>query len=368
MTHRNDKKRQTTLDRIGKGWRKRIDEVREYEIVEDGEEVSEEFIPLIQFASGIGPKEQQEPEKLKRRLLEKYKGKKLEDVIEGKEIKTEKGICYHIENQDRIGLKLINQKHARMKILSDLKLIYGIGEVTECILKNKGYNTIEDLMEHPRFSSEAIRFLKIIDKHDTCQIIDLIAHRFLKSHPLILCCSAFQNKEDFVFFDIETMGLSTSPIILFGVAQISGGHVLINQYLLREIKEEPAALMSFLSHLNETSVFITFNGRKFDIPYISVRLAYYRMRGDLEKPHFDILHFSRRAWRERLPNCRFNTLEKYLLGIERKDDVPSALVPDFYETYLRSKNIGPLIRIIEHNKQDLVTLANIFSKLHEEWG
>ena len=164
------------------------------------------------------------------------------------------------------------------------------------------------------------------------------------------------------------MGLFTRPIILFGIAQVSGDRILINQYLLRNIKEEPAALMGFLSHINEDSVFITFNGRTFDIPYVRERLAYYRMRGDLEKPHFDILHFSKRAWRERVPNCRLNTLEKYLLGITRKDDVPSALVPDFYETYMRSKNVGPLIPIIEHNKQDLVALANIFSKLHEEWG
>jgi uncharacterized protein YprB with RNaseH-like and TPR domain len=89
------------------------------------------------------------------------------------------------------------------------------------------------------------------------------------------------------------------------------------------------------------------------------------MEGDLEKPHFDILYFSRRAWRERVPNCRLGTLENYILGTTRKDDVPGALVPEFYESYMRSKNVGLLIPIIEHNKQDLVTLADIFSKLHE---
>jgi len=70
-------------------------------------------------------------------------------VIEGKELKTKKGVCYHIENQDRISLKVINPEQERKKILSDLKLIYGIGEVTEWILKEEGYKTIEDLTEHP---------------------------------------------------------------------------------------------------------------------------------------------------------------------------------------------------------------------------
>jgi uncharacterized protein YprB with RNaseH-like and TPR domain len=300
--------------------------------------------------------------------MKKYEGKKLEDVIEGEELKTPKGVCYHIRSQEKINLKVINPDHARKKILSDLKLIYGIREATEWILKENGYKTIDELTEHPRFGSEAKRFLEIIDKCETSQIIDWIGHRFSKSHPLVLYSSALHNKEDFIIFDIETLGLFTRPIILFGVAQFSGDHILINQYFLRNIKEEPAALTGFLSHIDEDSVFITFNGRIFDVPYIRERLAYYRMKGDLEKPHFDLLHFSRRAWRERVPNCRLNTLEKYLLGIERKDDVPSALVPDFYETYMRSKNIGPLIPIIEHNKQDLVTLTNIFSKLHEEWG
>jgi len=359
-------KRRTTFDRIGKRWRESVDKVKEYEIIESEEEVPEGFIPSISF--GIDYQEYQEVEKLKQRLLKKYKGKKLEVVIEGNEFKTKKGICYHIENQEKISLKTINPAQAREKILSDLKLIYGIGEVTELILKEEGYKTIEDLTGHPRFGSEAKKFLEIVDKCDTCQIVNWIGHWFPKSHPLALYPSGFYKKEDFIILDIETMGRFTRPIILFGLAQISGGNILINQYLLRDIKEEPSALTGFLSDLNESSVFITFNGRTFDLPYIRQRLAYYRMKGDLEKPHFDILHFSRRAWGERVPNCRLNTLEKYLLGIERKDDVPSALIPHFYETYMRSKNVGPLIPIIDHNKQDLLTLAEIFSKLHEEWG
>lgn len=361
-----DEKTQNNIERIGKRWRESVDKVKEYEIIKREGEDYGEFIPSITF--GIDYQEYREAEKLKKRLLKKYKGKTLEDVIAGNEFKTKKGVCYHIENQDKISLKIINPEQARKKILSDLKLIYGIGEVTERILKEDGYKTIEDLSEHPRFGSEAKRFLEIIEKCDTCQIVDWIGHWFPKSHPLVLYTLGFHKKEDFIIFDIETMGLFTRPIILFGVAQISDKHILINQYFLRNIEEEPAGLMGFLSHINENSVFITFNGRTFDVPYIRERLAYYRMNGDLEKPHFDILYFSRRAWRERVPNCRLNTLERYLFGIERKDDVPSALVPDFYETYIRSKNVGPLIPIIEHNKQDLVTLANIFSKLHEEWG
>ncbi len=350
-------------DRIGKRWRERVDKVKEYEHV--GDEVLEGSTPP--FFSGVGYQEYQGAQELKQMLLKKHVGKTIEKIIPGNELKTKKGICYQIKNQNRINLKTINPDKAREKILSDLKLIHGIGEVTEKILKKGGYKTIEDLIEHPRFSSEALRFLEPLNKCDICRIADLIGSRFSRSHRLALYPSAFHEKEDFLILDIETLGLFGMPIILFGAAQIRGDDLVINQYFLRSIKEEPAALAGFLSHAGENCAFITFNGRTFDIPYIKERLAYYGMKGNLEKTHFDMLHFSRSAWKEQVPNCKLTTLEKHLLGIERKDDVPSALVPEFYEAYMRTGNAGPLIPIIEHNKQDLVTLANIFSKLHEEW-
>jgi hypothetical protein len=359
------KNKEETLERISKRWRESVDKVREFEIVEEEEKSLEEFVPLLSF--GVDYQEYKKAQRLKRQMLKKYKYKRLEDVIDGYELKTKKGTCYCIKTQSKIRLSTISPQIARNRILSDLKLIYGIGEVTEQILKEEGYKTIVDLIEHPRLGNDAKKFLELLNTCDTHSLVDWITHWLPKSHPLVFCCSALYSPEDFVIFDLETMGLFTRPIILLGAAKISGSNIFINQYLLRDIKEEPAALMEFQARISEGRAFITFNGCTFDVPYLKERLVYYRMKGDLEKPHFDILHFSRRAWKERVPNCRLDTLEKYLLGIERKDDVPSALVPDFYETYLRTKNVGPLVPIVEHNKQDLITLANIFSKLHEEW-
>ncbi len=52
--------------------------------------------------------------------------------------------------------------------------------------------------------------------------------------------------------------------------------------------------------------------------------------------------------------------------MNRINDVPSSLVPEFYKTYLQTGNIGPLIPIVEHNQQDIITLALILSQLYEE--
>ena len=60
-------------------------------------------------------------------------------------------------------------------------------------------------------------------------------------------------------------------------------------------------------------------------------------------------------------------MEEYL-NIGRGINIPGALVPEFYHTYQKTGNVGPLVAIVEHNKQDLVTLATLFSKLYEEWN
>ncbi len=304
--------------------------------------------------------------KLKKKLLETYDGMSVND-LNGEEFSTEFGPCYNIENRSKIKLNTLSVDKAKSKILSDLKLLSGIGEAREQKLRADGYCTIEDLCDHDKFSREARELLNIVHSCDTCNTSDWISNWYPKSHPLNLFSSSFNDEEDFIFLDIETLGFFNRPIILLGVAKISGKEIQVNQYLSRSLEEENAVLASFLNHVESESVYVTFNGQTFDMPFIANRMRHHGVRKDIDKPHFDLLHFSRRAWSEKLPNCKLTTIEKHLFGIEREDDIPSGLVPEFYKVYAKSQNIGPLVPIIEHNRQDIVTLAKIFSKLHEEW-
>lgn len=351
-----------TLDRIREKWRDRADRMDRQEIPDrTGSGFAAAFLP------DLTPEEYDRARRLKSRLLRTFRYTRLEEAVPGEELRTEKGTCYHIRTEETLPFRMIRREQAREKIVSDLKLIHGIGDITERELKKKGYRTIEDLSVHPRFGTRAGAFLTILDAGDTGRLCDWIGRWFPRSHPLILHSSGLYDPEDFLILDIETLGLFTRPIILLGIARTSGNRIQVDQYLLRDIHEEPAALAALLTHVGERSAFVTFNGRAFDVPYIRERLAYYRMAGDLERVHFDVLHFSRRAWRDRAVNCRLTTLETLLFGIEREDDVPSALVPEFYETYRRTGNVGPLVPIIRHNLGDLITLTRIFSRLHEEW-
>jgi uncharacterized protein YprB with RNaseH-like and TPR domain len=229
----------------------------------------------------INQEYQNSPRYIKQILIEKYRGKNLEDVVNGKAINTEKGACYHIESQETVDLA-------------------NIGNI----------------------------------------------------NPLI--------------FDIETMGFSSVPIILIGMARIKNDELLIDQYLSRSTREEPAMLRAFMDHVMKHDTIITFNGTRFDIPFVEDRLSYHKIEETLyNKTHHDALPLSRYEWKKKLPNCKLGTLEKHILGIEREDDVPSRSVPDFYRSYVKNKNVGPLVPIIGHNRQDLITLARIFSKLRE---
>ncbi|MHA2332482.1 MAG: ribonuclease H-like domain-containing protein [Candidatus Hodarchaeales archaeon] len=357
-------KKKSQFNRVAKRLRDSVDSHKEYEIIDDD---TDEGSQISFYSQDLFFNEFEEARKLKRSLLKEYEGRILDEVFRGRITQTKFGNCYYIKSQKPVKIRTISSRRARDSIISDLKLILGIGEITELKLKNSGYQTIEDLVKHPRFGHGATCILDLLDECDTRQLIERIWRKFPKSHPLVLFTSGFHDKEDFIIFDIETMGLFNRPIILIGLAEIRDGHVHVHQYFTRDVAEEPAQLHGFVSRVSKTSALVSFNGRSFDLPYINDRLAYYRMKRVHELPHYDLLHFSRRAWKEKLPNCKLTTIEKHLLGIQRYDDVPSALVPDFFDTYRKKKNVGPIVPIIEHNKQDVISLAHVYSRLLEAW-
>ncbi len=306
-------------------------------------------------------------EKLKQKLIKQYRGKNLGSIIKGRELKNSNGSCFVIEEKENIDIIKLDINKAKEKIASDLKLIYGIGKITEFKLKKQGYKDIYSLREHPRFKKDAKKFTELLENLSTNEIVEWICRWFSKSHPLIFCSSAFCDINDYIILDIETLGLYNRPIILIGMARIEKKEINIKQYLIRDLEEEASTLKNFISNIGKTNAFITFNGAMFDVPFLQERLYYYGIPFNLKRLNYDILHFSRKVWKEKFENYKLSTLEKFILGVKRKTDIPSSHVPDFYMSYLENKNIGPLIPIIEHNKQDIISLANLFAKINKEW-
>jgi uncharacterized protein YprB with RNaseH-like and TPR domain len=357
-------KEKMALFRAAEGLRQRIGQSKEYKVISEKEPESQK--PQV-FESWIWRSEYEETLKFEKQLLKQYKGKSLEEALPGKVVSNEQGECYEISASCYAKFKTVTYEESRQVMISDLKVLPGIGLANERLLKDQGYKTIEDLKCHPRWEMQAHEYMKLIDKKEMDATQKWLWQRLPKSHPLLHYLAGFCQNHDFAIVDIETLGLSERPIILLGIAKPTKNHICTTQFLLRDISDEPSAIWALITQLEPNLSLITYNGKSFDIPYIKQRLAYYGLDAYIDNLNFDILHFTKRALKPKLSDCRLETVEKYL-GIKRDINIPGALVPHFYDTYLRTKNVGSLVPIVEHNKQDLLTLGTLFSKLYEEWA
>ncbi len=303
----------------------------------------------------------------KEKLLNDYEGKKLKDIANTNVVSTSCGDALKITEKEKVNFDLYDNDF-KDQINNNLKLLPKIGVKTEQNLKNKGYMTIESLRGHDKYCDSASKFMDKIDGMSYCEIIELLDNNKYskRCRDNVIKSISLCDKENFKFMDIETLGLSNVPIILIGVAEIRGSKIISSQYFLRDIYEEPAVIEAYLSHLDEDSVHVTFNGKSFDVPFIRNRCLSNRLDVNLNLPHLDLMYFAKNLWSDELPNCQLQTIEKEIFGIEREGDVPGQHIPDYYNTYLAEKNIGPIVPIIEHNRQDIVSLASFLEKMYED--
>jgi uncharacterized protein YprB with RNaseH-like and TPR domain len=140
--------------------------------------------------------------------------------------------------------------------------------------------------------------------------------------------------------------------------------LVVRQLFMRDFGEERAVLAALARLLEPFRYVVTFNGKSFDLPLIETRYVLARLPwGWRPAQHFDLLHPSRRLWRQRLASCSLLALEQALLGHWRQADVPSWAIPSLYAAYLRYGQAEPLRRVFEHNRQDLLSLATLLSLL-----
>ncbi|MFQ5978026.1 MAG: ribonuclease H-like domain-containing protein [Candidatus Heimdallarchaeota archaeon] len=204
----------------------------------------------------------------------------------------------------------------------------------------------------------------MIENRETAGLVTHYGRRFGNSHAILLAIvGAFCPKESIRIVDVETLGFQPSPLFLIGIATPSSHGLAARQLLARNLDEEPAVVEECVRELSSAKAIISFNGRSFDMPYVMGRAGYYGLSQPSIGIHVDLLHFSRRYWRNQISNCRLGTVEQEILRIKRKMDLPSALVPRFYRRYLNTQNPGPLVPIISHNKADLSSLMAIFNRL-----
>lgn len=175
-----------------------------------------------------------------------------------------------------------------------------------------------------------------------------------------------------IFFDTETTGLaggSGTYIFLAGLGFFAENKFMLKQFFLRDFPDEPAMLHAIGEITNDYRHVISFNGKSYDWPLLQTRFTYNRMRITNPDPlHFDLLHASRRIWKNSLPDCSLGSLERNVLRVQRNGDIPSFLIPQMYFEYLRTKDATPLKPVFYHNEIDilsLITLSILLHNIHE---
>ena len=171
------------------------------------------------------------------------------------------------------------------------------------------------------------------------------------------------------YFDTETTGLSTGAgtvIFLAGVARVAGGRVVVRQYLLPDYPYEPALLRALTADLASAPRLVTYNGRSFDLPMLAARLTVhglFRQQATLPEAHDDLLPDARRLFRRPLGGARLADVESGVLGVRRASDCPGSEVPLRYFGYLRGGSPDILAEVLDHNFQDVVSLALLEAEL-----
>ena len=189
------------------------------------------------------------------------------------------------------------------------------------------------------------------------QVIDPDSVAVLSGEPVF---AGFELRQA-AFLDTETTGLAGgtgTAAFLVGLGFVDGDRFRVRQYFMRDYPEEAALLRGLADDLRRFSRLVTFNGRTFDVPLLEARYRLNRERFPLDGArHFDLLHPARRLWKLRLESCRLQSLEAALLGLRRDGDVPGEEIPQIWFDYLRRRDGRSLLRVLEHNRLDVVSLA-----------
>jgi len=169
--------------------------------------------------------------------------------------------------------------------------------------------------------------------------------------------------ERVLFLDIETAGFHGTGLFLVGLMSYCDGAFRTSQLFARDYAEEAAVLEHLREFYGRSDALVTFNGRAFDLPFISDRAIVHRV--DLHSPEIDVdlLHVSRRLWKNCLPNCRLVTLEETVCGRRRTGDLPSHLIPRAYHDFVESGDARLMADVIRHNAYDLVTMVHLVARI-----
>ncbi|BDH61429.1 hypothetical protein MTP04_15590 [Lysinibacillus sp. PLM2] len=169
--------------------------------------------------------------------------------------------------------------------------------------------------------------------------------------------------EDILFFDTETTGLKGvgTHIFLIGVIEVSNDKFILTQYVLADPENETAFLFES-KFWQRSKTIVTYNGKSFDWPQLETRWTLHQRHLPKLKEHrqIDLLHSSKRIWKNNLEKMKLSSVEEEKLGFKRIGDIPGFLAPIIYADAIKSGNAETLMKVLVHNEWDLLSLITLY--------
>lgn len=179
-------------------------------------------------------------------------------------------------------------------------------------------------------------------------------------------------KEQIVFFDIETTGLSAGKagIYLIGTVTYEKGAWRLKQFFAESIYDEPQLLDSFFKIISERKrsgrvILISYNGDGFDIPFIKKCVRQYSLNHEFTGTVSLDLIKKVRPYKVLLglPDCSLKAVERHM-GIYREDIYSGGELIYVYEEYLSrgqsDKHRDELLyTLLLHNAEDIADLLRV---------
>lgn len=175
----------------------------------------------------------------------------------------------------------------------------------------------------------------------------------------------------YLFFDIETLGFHRRlhPVVMIGLLLVEPGTTpIIKQWLLDTEEEEPALLQSFFSEIQAHSVLVSFNGKRFDWPFLVSRAKKHHILPPIIQNHLDLYDFYQGGFP--LLFAENHTLRELVKPEFVFQSCPSKEIPALLQTHLQKNDEKAAALCFQHNKEDLLSLLHLETKmlqLREKW-
>lgn len=166
--------------------------------------------------------------------------------------------------------------------------------------------------------------------------------------------------------DIETTGFDSSrnKIVLIALLTRFDSGYRITQFLAENHFEESKVLEAAIDFIETEKInyFITFNGLRFDLPFLNSRIKYNSLGTNLNHYNFDLYRFISKNTdlRSRLSSLSQKSLEDYYGILSSRQDVISGRESvALFEKYSLTGNSTLEKIILTHNREDVLQLNRL---------